>query len=217
MPPALGVDLQNEIIGHPEAVGIREEQDLRTLSITPDYEGTLIIVNAKEDYFPVLQGDEGKQGVSRILINTGQQAKETELLPNHQTPDQYSMASGQLPTRFHALQSNCPICNRTYKKKIIMTHLLIYHQLIKLFEIDKEDYVTCKNSGCKMTRVLFSSKMPLHFIHHTLISCPKADAAGFLAELTFRHVRTTDLLHGLTKGKDSSELSNTGTVLVDHQ
>ena len=46
MPPVLGVDLQNETIGHPEAVGIGK-QDLRVLSITPDSKGTLIKVHAK--------------------------------------------------------------------------------------------------------------------------------------------------------------------------
>ena len=141
VPPVLGVDLQNEIIGHPEAVGIGK-QDLRILSITPDDKGALIIVHTKEDYFLVLYGDERNKGVSRILTNTGQQAKEAELLLNYQTLDQYSTTSGQLSTRFHALQSNCPICNGTYKKEITMTRLLIYHQLTKSFRIDKENYVT---------------------------------------------------------------------------
>ena len=134
VPPVLGVDLQNEIIGHPEAVGIGKH-DLRILSITPDDKGGLIIVHAKEDYFLVLHGDEGNQGVSRILTNTGQRAKEAELLLNYQTLDQYSTTSGQLSKQFQELQSKCPICNRTYKKEMIRTHLLIYHQLIKLFEI----------------------------------------------------------------------------------
>ena len=169
-----GVDLQNEIIGHPEAVSIRE------------------------------------QGASPTQTN--------------QALDQHSMASGQLSRRFQELQSNGPVCSRTYKKDTITKYLLIYHRLIKLFETDEEDYVTCKNSGCKMARVLFSSKMPLHSAYHTLVPCFKADAAGFLAKFAFRHVRATDLnlLHGLTKGKDSSNtetipIENTTKLEEDHQ
>ena len=68
----LGVDLQNEVIGHPEALSIGR-QDLRFLSIAPDNKGELIIVHTKEDHFLVLHGDKGDQGVSRILTSTGQQ------------------------------------------------------------------------------------------------------------------------------------------------
>ena len=71
VPPVLGVELQNEVIWHPEALGTGE-QNLRTLSITPDNKEELIIVHTREDYFLVLHGDKGEQGVSRILTNTGQ-------------------------------------------------------------------------------------------------------------------------------------------------
>ena len=52
---------------------------------------------------------------------------------------------------------------------------------------------------------MLSSKMPLH---------SRADAASFLAKLTFRHVRATDLnlLHGLTEEGDSGESRGTEEI-----
>ena len=61
----LGVDLQNEVIGHPETLGIGR-QDLHTLSTAP----------TKGDHFVTLHRDRGDQGVSRIPNSTGQQVSD---------------------------------------------------------------------------------------------------------------------------------------------
>ena len=46
VPPVLGVELQNEVFEHLEALGIGG-QNLRTLSITPDNKEELIIVHTR--------------------------------------------------------------------------------------------------------------------------------------------------------------------------
>ena len=94
---------------------------------------------------------------------------------------------------FNDKMLDCLICQEKHFGKNLIQHLLITHQLIKVFRSNPGKDLKCPNKNCKLSNVIYKPGMIYQQATNTLIECKNADPMYFLRQIAIQQVKWPDL------------------------
>ena len=85
------------------------------------------------------------------------------------------------------------ICQKKHFGKNIIQHLLITHQLIKVFRSNPGKDLKCPNKNCKLSNAIYKPGMIYQYATHILIKCKNANPIKFLRQIAIQQVKWPNL------------------------